>query len=103
MRLRYPSRDQIKKQKTNWNHLPEIPTKLQSMSGFYLVGLCSEESTGYVCFTNRFHDQIWIEKFSSLIAIDFCHFEMLIKIDDSEEFQKVYQYFQQQGILDGLP
>ena len=101
MKIRYPKYDLLKKNIIDWNNLPIIPTKHSTESGYYLIALASEGNTGYVVFTNQNHSEVWIEKFSNLTCIDFFHFEMLEKIDDDEEFQYVYEYFQKIGVLDG--
>lgn len=103
MRLRYPSPEDLKRQKVNWKNLPEIPIKLGTPSGFLILGLASSGSDAYVCFTNLEKDNVWIEKFHALQTTGMFHFEMFRQIDDKEEFALAYKFFQTMGILDGQP
>lgn len=80
--------------------LPGIPDRLGQHTGYHFIAMTEDNGNGYVCFTNKDMNQVWIEKFSYLQAHGQFSFEMLRRIDDEKEFAAVHQFLVEKEILD---
>ena len=84
--------------------LPEIPSRHNSKSGYYLIALLESKtiyrSEKYACFTNDAHDKVWIERLKTIQSNMWVSFEDLEVIDNEEEFQSVSKFLSEKNILD---
>lgn len=80
--------------------LPGIPDRLGQHTGYHFIAMVEDSGSGYVCFTNKEMNQVWIEKFSYLQAHGQFSFEMLMRIDDEGEFNAVHSFLIEKEILD---
>lgn len=100
MKLIYPQNKNL------WNPkaLPGIPDRTGRDTGHKLIAVGQSGFDLYVAFTNDFKTEVWIEKTTTLnpLAKAMC-MEMLEKISDEKEFLHAYQFFINEGFLDGKP
>jgi len=82
--------------------LPGIPDRLGNHTGFHFIAMAEDSGSGYVCFTNKDMNQVWIEKFSRFQAVGQFTFDMLEKIDDDGEFNAIHTFLVEQEILDAI-
>ena len=90
--------------KVNYENLPVFPNKHGQASGYYLLAVVSDKhhytSEKYVCFTDHTMGSVWIEKVSSLAASKWLAMDETVRIEDDDEFSRVFNYLQEQGILE---
>ncbi|MDD3412616.1 MAG: hypothetical protein PHY47_01315 [Lachnospiraceae bacterium] len=90
------------KNKLEWNpkKLPGIPDRYGNHTGHRLVAAAQNGIDIYACFTDEKNSNIWIEKTTALnpLANNLC-MEMLERISDDAEFNRIHQFFVKEGLL----
>ena len=87
--------------KKNFTKLPELPSVRGGSSGYQLIATAKSGLDLYVCFCNTSQDKVFIEKSTLLNPNKFLCQEDLVFISDEEEFNRIYKFFIEKGILDG--
>lgn len=87
--------------KHTMERLPELPSARGGSSGYQLIATAKSGLDLYVCFCDMSKEKVFIEKTTLLNPNKFLCQEDLVFISEDEEFNRIYKFFIEKGILDG--